>query len=128
MLEQPYPPPGHFLRHLRIEADPTDPGRSVGRIAALPDLCRPDQTLHMGAMAAALAVTAGALAVASVHPDWTATTHLSIQTSAGVAAGSALQLACRVLRAGRSSVFVGADLTTPDATPIGSATIGFARL
>jgi acyl-coenzyme A thioesterase PaaI-like protein len=63
-----------------------------------------------------------------VHPDWTATTHLSIQTSAGALAGSAVSLACQVLRAGRTSVFAGADLTAPDGTAIGSATIGFARL
>ena len=128
MLEQPYPPAGHFLRHLRIETDTTDPGRSIGHIPALPDLSAADGTLHIGAIAAALDVTAGALAIASVHPDWTATTHLSIQTSAGALAGSAVSLACQVLRAGRTSVFAGADLTASDGTAIGSATIGFARL
>lgn len=128
MMEQPYPPRGHFLRHLRIETDTTGPGGSIGRIPALADLCGADGTLHIGAIAAGLDVTAGALAIASVHPDWTATTHLSIQTSAGAPAGSAVGLTCRVLRAGRNSVFIGADLTAPDSTPIGSATIGFARL
>ena len=58
MMEEPYPPQGHFLRHLRIEADTTDPGGSVGRIPALADLCGSDGTLHIGAVAAALDVTA----------------------------------------------------------------------
>ena len=128
MLEQPYPPSGHFLRHLRIETDTTTPGGSVGRIPALPDLCAADGTLHIGAIAAALDVTAGALAIMSVHPDWTATTHLSIQTSAGAPAGGAVGLDCRVLRAGRTSVFACADLRAADGTAIGAATIGFARL
>lgn len=122
-----YPPAGHFLRHLRIEADATRPGVCVGRLPVLPDLCGPDASVRLGAVAAALDVTAGTLAVQSVYPDWTATTHLSIQTSAGIASGS-VTLTCRVARAGRTSVFIEARLTDDDGTAVGSATIGFQRL
>jgi len=122
-----YPPPGHFLRHLRIEADTTVAGRSIGRLPALPDLCGADGTIRLGALAAALDVTAGTLAVSAVFPDWTATTHLSIQTAAGISSGAAV-ITCRVLRAGRSSVFIGAELADEAGAPVGSATIGFQRL
>jgi acyl-coenzyme A thioesterase PaaI-like protein len=122
-----YPPPGHFLRHLRIEADTTVAGRSVGRLPALPDLCGADGTIRLGALAAALDVTAGTLAVSAVFPDWTATTHLSVQTATGISTGAAV-ITCRVLRAGRSSVFIGAELSDEAGAPVGSATIGFQRL
>ncbi len=122
-----YPPPGHFLRHLHLTGDTTQPGVSIGTVPALADLCDSEGNLYLGAIAAALDLAAGSLAVQHVHPDWTATSHLSLQTSAAVRSGRAT-LTCSVLRAGRTSVFIAAQLTGEAGEVAGSATIGFQRL
>lgn len=122
-----YPPQRHLYRHLDIEVDTTQDGVGVGIVPALPDLAGPDGSIRLAAIAATMDMTAGSLAVRLLHPDWTATSSLSIRTGIGVTSGSVV-MTCRPLHTGKRSVFMDVGLADETGTTVGTATIGFARI
>jgi uncharacterized protein (TIGR00369 family) len=121
-----YPPAQHIFRYLEIEVDTTGEGVAVARIPALPELADPAGAVRLGAIATAIDLAAGSLAVRLMHPDWTATSNLSIRTSAG--ATGTVTMRCGAIHTGKRSVFMEADIADEHVGSIGVATISFARI
>ena len=128
-----YPPHNHILRDLRVCLEFQSRERAVIRAPVVPEICRKDGTLQVGAVATLIDVLGGALTVRAVHPDWIATASLSVHMT-GRPSSETVAAAGEVIRAGRTMVIIDADIReeTEDAAgsvrSIGKAMMTFSRL
>lgn len=117
-----------MLRQLGIEVTPSGDD-AVDLILATDGVARrPDGRVDPAAIATAVDVAGGLLTARAVHPDWIATSSLSVdlRRPADVGGGSA-RVRATVLRAGRSAVVVG-HRVFDDRGEVGVGTLTFSRL
>ncbi len=129
-----YPPHNHILRDLRVCLEFQSKERAVIRAPVVPEICRKDGTLQVGAVATLIDVLGGALTVRAVHPDWIATASLSVHMT-GRPSSETVAAAGEVIRAGRTMAIIDADIreeTEEDPAAsvrsIGKAMMTFSRL
>jgi len=82
--------------------------------------------MRLGVMAALMDILGGGLALTAFHPDWAATTHLSLQSS-GRAVSGHIEARGELRKSGRNTILVKVDIRGNDLTPVATALISFAR-
>ncbi len=122
-----YPPPGHFLRHLRLSVDPREEGRIDGTMPVLDDLCDQTGAVRLGPMATLVDFALGVLSTHAAAPDWIATHDLGIQLLEPVRDGD-VHLAGRIVRSGRNTVVSESVLRDDDERVVAAATTTYSRL
>jgi len=127
-----YPPQAHILRDLCIDVNTTGPDCAFIQAPVTQAICSPRKTLHVGVMATLVDVLAGILSIRAISPDWLSTANLTIHMRCEVQQGQVFADG-RILRSGRTSVVVGAEIRSTDEAisgkpPAGVAMITFSRL
>ncbi|MFN0090502.1 MAG: hotdog domain-containing protein [Acidimicrobiales bacterium] len=122
-----YPPPGHYLRHLRISEAAHAPGEMIGRMECTPDLAGDDGCVRLGPIAAMVDVVGAAASYDYAAPDWAATLDLSLQL-AGPVTGPLVVARPALLRSGGGTMVVDLPLTDGADAPVGRATVTYTRL
>lgn len=123
----PYPPPGHFLRHLRLTLDATLADEVVATMPVLPDLCDAGGAVRLGPVAAFVDFAAGGLAAAAAAPDWIVTHDLEIHLL-GEATGGLLTARCRHLRQARNHFVSESQVSDEAGRPVAHVFITYTRL
>lgn len=127
-IAEEYPPHNHILRDLRVSLEFQGKGRAVIRAPVVPEICRKDGALQVGAVATLIDVLGGALTVRAVHPDWIATASLSVHMT-GRPSSATIAAVGKVIRAGRTMAIIDADIREEEGVPAGSvASIGTAMM
>ncbi|MPY92446.1 MAG: hypothetical protein GEV08_05070 [Acidimicrobiia bacterium] len=122
-----YPPPGHFLRHLRLSVDPRTEGTIEGAMPVLPDLCDHTGALRLGAVAAFADYALGVLSTHAGAPDWIATHDLGVQLL-GPARGPEVVASGSLVRSGRNTIVSELVIRDLVGTVVGAATATYSRL
>ena len=128
-----YPPEVHILRALGIETEVPDHSSSIARLEVTPYLLGADGGVRAGVLAVLLDVVGGALAIRALHPDRMATADLDLQV-VGVATGPVIEARASVVRRGRTTLVVEADLVNVGAAAAdgakrgGEALVGWATV
>jgi len=104
-----------FIRHLGIAIESLEPGRARLRLALAPELTNSFGGAHGGAIATLIDVAA-TTATRTLHPGSRGVITIDLTTSFLEAGKGALVAEARVLRDGRSAVFVEAEVRNPDGT------------
>lgn len=121
-----YPPEDHFLRQIGLVIHDVEEQRAAFVVGAHEEIAlRP---LVMGSLAAGLDYVLGSVALPFVGTDWLATSQLSIQAPGLHAAEAPVWVDCQLLDIGRAVVFADARLSASGGTPLGGATLTYARL
>lgn len=128
-LAQDYPPRRHVHRDLLLALEHGDE-RSAGWLPATEAVLTPAGHVRAGVVAILVDVTAAALAVRTVRPDWVATADLSLHLldPPAVAVGAEIEARARITRRGRTTVVCELDLIDPDGALLGVASTTFAVL
>jgi len=133
VIADEYPPHNHILRDLRVSLEFQGEGRAVIRAPIVPEIRTEDGSLQVGAVATLIDVLGGALTVRAMYPDWIATASLSVHLT-GNPTSDVVAAAGSVIRAGRTSAIIDADIREEAASPaestrsIGAAMMTFSRL
>jgi uncharacterized protein (TIGR00369 family) len=128
-----YPPQDHILRDLGVRLEFQSKERAVVHAPLVPEICRKDGALQVGAAATLIDVLGGALTARAVHPDWIATAGLSLHMTA-CPSSDLVSAAGEVIRAGRTMVVIDVDIREHADNPevptrsIGTAMMTFSRL
>jgi len=122
-----YPPRPHFMRDLRIVFERAEVGRRM-LVPLVPELLSDAGTLDLGVATTLLDMLGGGDAVAAAQPDWAVTSDMTAHL-AGRAEGGMLVGASRVLRAGRNTMVLEAELAREsDGGSVAVAQLGFTRV
>lgn len=126
-LAQDYPPRRHVHRDLLL-AFAHDREHSVGWLPVTDAVLTPAGHVRAGVLSILVDVTAAALAVRTVRPDWVATADLSLHLLGPLAVevGAELEARARITRRGRTTLVCELDVVDPDAVLRGVASITFA--
>ena len=108
-----YPPPGHLLGDLGMEAELTTDGTGRVRMRATPFVAAPDGGVRAGVLTTLVDVVGGAIAARVLHPDWMATADLTVQRI-GPVPGPRVEARGSVLRRGRTTLVVEALVVAVD--------------
>ena len=73
-----YPPPGHIIRHLRMDLELRSEDRLHGSMPISDDVRDAGGALRTGALATFVDVAAGTFSHEMVRPDWLATTDMKL--------------------------------------------------
>jgi uncharacterized protein (TIGR00369 family) len=122
----PYPPPGHFLRHLRLAIEASE-REVVATMPVLPDLCDAVGAVRLGPVAAFVDFAAGGLASAAAAPDWIVTHDLEIHLL-GDAGSGVLHARARHLRAARNHFVSETEVSDDEGNAIAHVFITYTRL
>lgn len=125
MTEAPYPPAVHLLRDLAVSGE-RSAGLATNRLAHHPGLSDRRGGVRLGVLATLVDMTGAGIALATVAPDWIATADLSCHLTAPVAGDATV--VCRPLRAGSSTVVVGAEIIDAEGRVCGLGRMAFARI
>jgi uncharacterized protein (TIGR00369 family) len=102
-----YPPPGHFLGDLGIDAEVVSDTRAVARARVTPNVAGPDGSIRAGVLATLVDVVGGLLGVHVLRPDWMATADLSLQV-VRPNRGPSVEARAELVRRGRTTMVVEA--------------------
>lgn len=122
-----YPPPGHFLRHLRLTVEVTAHGEVAATMPVLPDLCDARGAVRLGPVAAFVDFAAGTLASAAAAPDWIVTHDLEVHLL-GEAGSGLLTARCRHLRQARNHFVSESEVSDENGRPVAHVFITYTRL
>jgi uncharacterized protein (TIGR00369 family) len=128
-----YPPQDHMTRDLLISLEFQGKERCTIQAPVMPEVCTDQGSMQVGVIATLVDLLGGALSLRLFHPDWQATSHLSIHTT-GRAISGVVIAAGSVLQIGKNTVVfdVGireeAGSAVQHATSIGSAMIICSRI
>jgi uncharacterized protein (TIGR00369 family) len=128
-----YPPESHLLRDLRPLLTFQDCGQATIQAPIVPQICSDNGSIHVGVLATLADVLGGFLSMEIFLPGWMATANLSIH-STGRASYGAASAAGRVIRSGRNTATVSAELFQGPETvvqpeySIGSAMITYSKI
>ncbi len=125
-------PADHMWRDLEFSMEYDEKKRCIIRAPVAPGLCSDLGTLQVGFVSTLFDLVGGELAARTAYPDWIATADL-VLCSRERARGGEFTAVASVVRAGRSSIVIEADMLAtpgPGAAPlsIGSAMAAFTRL
>ena len=123
-----YPGPGHILRYVRLALDCSADEQTEGLVAALPDLCDDGGAVRLGVISMLADFAAGSASVRKVAPDWTVTHDMALHMTKPVPAGDELSCTCKIIRAGKNSVFSETSILASDGTEAARAYVTFTRL
>ena len=133
MLAGDYPPEEHLLRDLNILLEPQGKQGAIVRAPVVQELCTDQGTLYAGVMAALVDTLGGTLAIHTFHPDWLATSSMSLYSISRITSGK-IKVAGSVLQAGKTTAVMEVDIhkeveaaRTSDSL-IGSGIMTFSRL
>ncbi len=122
-----YPPPRQVLSAMGIEVCWTDERTMIGRALVDVDLLgRRGEPPGVGALVPIVDLVAGTRAARTAEGDWLATADVWLHERDLIEAGP-IELATRLLRAGKRSTVVAVEVTA-DAKPVMSSTIEFSRI
>lgn len=102
-MGRPYPPPGHIIRHLRMDLELTSDHELRGSMPILDDLRDDGGALRFGALATMVDVTAGTFSHEMVRPDWVATTDMKLHLRRP-ATGAEITTVTTTVRAGKRNI------------------------
>ena len=125
MTESAYPPDVHLLRDLAVNGE-RRADLATNRLAHQPGLADGRGSLRLGVLATLIDMTGAGIALATVAPDWIATADLSCHLTAAVTGDATV--VCRPLRAGSSTVVVGAEILDGEGLVRGHGRMAFARI
>ncbi|MGA2836643.1 MAG: PaaI family thioesterase [Acidimicrobiales bacterium] len=108
-----YPPSGHLLGDLGMEAEVTTETTASVRTRVTPFVTSADGGVRAGVLATLVDVVGGAIAARVLRPDWLATADLSLQL-VGPASGAFVEARGSVLRRGRTTLVVEALVVAVD--------------
>ena len=131
MKAHPYPS-DHMWRDLNFTMEYDGETCCTIRAPLVPALCNDQGTMQAGFVATLFDLVGGELAARTAYPDWIATADLVLYTKQRVRAGEFIAVGS-VVRAGRSSVVIEADILakskrSQSPVSIGSAMAAFTRL
>jgi acyl-coenzyme A thioesterase PaaI-like protein len=123
-----FPPDAHVLRDLDFEVEMLSPEHHRARL----DLSVSNgvaATVEVGAVLTVTDLAAGSVCASRVAPDWMATSGLFVHLARPLQPGAML-IDARIVRAGRSTITVGVDLTSEASpgTSLGEGVVTFARI
>jgi len=121
-----HPPLSQMMRDLSPSLAFETPDRATLRAPVNPSVTTDQGGMRLGVLAALMDVLGGGLALTAFHPDWAATTHLSLQ-SGGRAVSGHIEARGELRRSGRNTVLVKADIRGKGPAPVATAIISFAR-
>lgn len=98
-----YPPPGHLIRHLRMDLELTSETELRSSIPITDDLRDDGAALRVGALATLVDVAAGTFCHEMVRPDWLATSDMKLHLIRP-AVGDEVRGVTTVVRAGRRNM------------------------
>ncbi len=104
-----YPPLSRMLRDLSPSISFQGPDKATLRAPVQSAVRACNGAMLAGVLAALMDVLGGGLALTAFHPDWAATTHLSVQSS-GRALSGYIEAEGELRRTGRNTVLVMADI------------------
>ena len=121
-----YPPLSQMLRDLSPSLGFEAPDKACLRAPVSAAVSTDQGAMRLGVMAALMDILGGGLALTAFHPDWAATTHLSLQSNARALSGC-IDARGELKRSGRNTVLVKVDVRDADLTPVTTALVSFAR-
>jgi acyl-coenzyme A thioesterase PaaI-like protein len=125
VTEPAYPPDVHLLRDLAVSGE-RRADLAANRLVHRSGLADGEGNLRLGVLATLVDMTGAGIALATVAPDWIATADLSCHLT-GPITGDAT-VVCRPLRAGTSTVVVGAEILDAEDRVCGHGRMAFARI
>ena len=117
-----YPPDDHVLRDLPFEMEETGPRSAVSHLRLTPNHCR-EGRVDPATLLVLTDVLGGFLVGRVIAPDWMATAQLALHMFEHPGVGE-LRIGATVVRAGRSTVVVSADIAVGPARPAGHGVSG----
>lgn len=108
-----YPPAGHFLSDLGMEAEVTTETTARVRTRVTPWVCSADGGVRVGVLATLVDIVGGAIAARVLRPDWMATADLAVGL-VGPPVGPWVEARGSVLRRGRTTLVVEALVVAVD--------------
>lgn len=120
------PPLSQMLSDLSPSLSFEASGKATLRAPVSPAVSTDRGAMFLGVMAALMDVLGGGLALGAFHPDWAATTHLSVQSS-GRALSGYIDARGELRKTGRNTVLVKVDIRRDDLTPVAAALMSFTR-
>ncbi len=117
-----YPPDDHVLRDLPFEMEETGPRSAVSRLRLTPNHCHHGR-VDPATLLVLTDVLGGFLVGRVIAPDWMATAQLALHMFEHPGVGE-LRIGATVVRAGRSTVVVSADIAVGPARPAGHGVSG----
>ena len=125
-------PADHMWRDLEFSMEYDEQKRCIIRAPVAPGLCGEQGTMQVGFISTLFDLVGGELAARTAYPDWIATADLVLYSRERARGGEFTAVAW-VVRAGRSSIVIEADMQVrakPRSAPvsIGSAMAAFTRL
>jgi acyl-coenzyme A thioesterase PaaI-like protein len=115
-----YPPERHVLRDLDFEVEVVAANRAVARFD-------PGGTRELGGLLTVVDLLAGTVCLATVAPDWMATSDMSFHLCGPLPEGH-LVVDAALCRAGRAVVTVDVRVTTSAGADVGEGIVSFSRL
>ncbi len=122
-----YPPPGHWLRWLRIGLDTREADLVTGWMPVLDDLLDHTGGARLGPLATFADFVAGVLSVRVAAPSWVATQDLQLHLTGHPRAGR-LSSVSRITRAGRTSIVSETEIRDTSGALVALAIITYAVL
>ena len=116
-----YPPPHHVLRDLGVSGM-RHPDRADFRVPFRPGLADASGGIRLGVVATLIDIAGAGMALAAVRPDWIATADLTCHLTGAV--DGDVDVSCRPIRAGSSTVVVEATVRRRPGSPGGSGPDG----
>ena len=117
-----YPPDDHVLRDLPFEMEETGPRSAVSHLRLTPNHCHHGR-VDPATLLVLTDVLGGFLVGRVIAPDWMATAQLALHMFEHPGVGE-LRIGATVVRAGRSTVVVSADIAVGPARPAGHGVSG----
>ena len=117
-----YPPDDHVLRDLPFEMEETGPRSAVSHLRLTPNHCDHGR-VDPATLLVLTDVLGGFLVGRVIAPDWMATAQLALHMFEHPGVGE-LRIGATVVRAGRSTVVVSADIAVGPARPAGHGVSG----
>jgi acyl-coenzyme A thioesterase PaaI-like protein len=129
MPERPvsYPPDRHFLRDLDITTDHVAADRSIATAPIDEFVRNAAGAASLGFLAAVVDVSAATVALIAGHPNWCATSDLSL-TATGWLLDGPVSVDSRLIRVGSNTVVVGADVLDGHGVRAAHGLVAFARI
>ena len=123
---QAYPPPGHIIRHLKMDLELRSEDELHGTMPILDDMRDAGGALRLGALATFVDVAAGTFSHEMVRPDWLATSDMKIHVSRP-ADGDEVRSVTSTLRAGRRNI-LSSTLVSDYIGEVARSWVTYARL